>query len=315
MFDRIISVDWSGAGSETDGVDLRIAVFDAQTAKSMIVDRPYQNRTVVSWSRQAFRAWIVDQLRDKRRALIAMDFGFGLPWGSDTAVFGVTGWREMIRKIAEKYEANGTARSTAYAVNADVRHCGHGPYRFDDNRNDFRFYLDKGVAYYRLTELIAPQSISQWYLGSGGTVGFHTISGLAAINHLVREREAGRFDFVVWPHESLVPDETKHVLVESYPAVCSALCCTRCQRTYPARQPGTSRKTYVPRFCQPCNQIDIWKDSNQEDAWKVLQLLVATRNDGTLAELFQIKEQPFGRINSVEFEKQIQFEGFILGMN
>ena len=41
MFDRIISVDWSGAGSETDGVDLRIAVFDGATNQSFIVDRPY----------------------------------------------------------------------------------------------------------------------------------------------------------------------------------------------------------------------------------------------------------------------------------
>src|SRR5712691_9230046 len=106
MFDRIISVDWSGAGRETDGVDLRIAAFDAATNQSFIVTRPYKKRTVASWSRQAFRGWIVDQLRDKQPTLVAMDFGFGLPWGSDQAVFGVAGWREMIRAIAERYEEN-----------------------------------------------------------------------------------------------------------------------------------------------------------------------------------------------------------------
>lgn len=287
MFDRIISVDWSGAGSESEGVDLRIVVFDAAKNQSIIVDRPYQKRTVVSWSRQAFRAWIVEQLLDKRPALVAMDFGFGLPWASDHAVFGVAGWRAMIRKIGEKYEENGTARATAHAINDEERFDGHGPYRFDEHRNDFRFYSNNGVAYYRLTEMIAPQGISQWYLGSGGTVGFHTISGLAAINCLIQEREAGRLDFVVWPHESLAPDGTKHVLVESYPAV------YECPDDY-----------------GPCRA----NDQNQQDAWKVLQTVLKRRNDGSLARLFQIKEQPFGRIAGVEFSKQIQFEGFIFGI-
>jgi hypothetical protein len=139
-----------------------------------------------------------------------------------------------------------------------------------------------------LTELIAPQGISQWYFGSGGTVGFHTISGLSAINHLVQEREAGRLDFMVWPHEGLTPDGKKHVLVESYPAICAC--------------PGDYGE------CRPTDQ-------NQRDAWKVLQTLLKKRNEGTLQLLFQIKEQPFGRITGVDFEKQIQFEGFILGMN
>jgi hypothetical protein len=286
MFDRIISIDWSGAGREDEGVDLRIAVFDGVTNQSRIEDRQYQNRTVVSWSRQAFRAWIADQLRDAPPTLVAMDFGFGLPWGSDQAVFGVAGWRQMIGAIAGRYDEKGTARATAEAVNHEERF--GGPYRFDDNRNDFRFYSDNGVAYYRLTELIAPQGISQWYLGSGGTVGFHTISGLSAINDLVQEREAGRLDFVVWPHESLAPDGTKHVLVESYPAVCQG-----------------------PGDYGPCRV----NDQNQRDAWKVLQMLVTKRNDGALPRLFQIKEQPFGRITGVDFKKQIQFEGFILGLN
>src|SRR5690349_12703034 len=100
MFERIISVDWSGAGRDDEGVDLRIAHFDAATNQSRIEHRQYQNRTVASWSRRAFRAWIIERLRDGQPTLVAMDFGFGLPWGSDQAVFGVTGWREMIGAIA-----------------------------------------------------------------------------------------------------------------------------------------------------------------------------------------------------------------------
>jgi hypothetical protein len=288
MFERIISVDWSGAGSESESVDLRIAMFDAKDGISVIVNRPHQKRTVAGWSRQAFRNWLGEQLQDKRPALVAMDFGFGLPWGSDRAVCGVKGWHDMVEKIAEKYEQCGTARATAKAFNAEERFDGHGPYRFNESRTDFRFYLDQGVPYYRLTELIAPQGISQWYLGSGGTVGFHTITGLAAIHSLIQERSAGTLEFVVWPHETLEPNGSQHVLVESYPAICA------CPGEY-----GDCRSN----------------DQNQRDAWKVLQAIRKRQNDCTLNNAFQIKEQPFGRISGVEFWKQVQFEGFIFGIN
>ena len=103
-----------------------------------------------------------------------------------------------------------------------------------------------------LTELIAAQSISQWYLGSGGTVGFHTISGLAAIDHLMGLRDAKEIEFTVWPHETMEPDGTKHVLAESYPALCPQL------------------DDYGP-----CRD----NDDNQKDAWRVLQHLVTARSE------------------------------------
>ena len=287
MFDRIISVDWSGAGSEKKPVALRVAVFDAATSESSIVACREGKRNRASWSRQAFRDWIVEQLRDKRSALVAMDFGFGLPWRADQAIFGVQGWRTMLKAIAQRYGAAGTARAAAEAINAEERFAGHGPYRFNKRRNDFRFYLENEVAYYRQTELIAPQAISQWYLGSGGTVVFHTISGLAALDFLIEKRDAREIDFVVWPQESRTPDGSKHVLVESYPSICP-----------------------VPSNFGPCRP----RDGNQKDAWKVLQMLVAKRSEGKLADLFRIPELPFGRVDGVSWDKQVQFEGWILGL-
>ena len=43
-------------------------------------------------------------------------------------------------------------------------------------------------------------------------------------------------------------------------------------------------------------------------------MLVKKRTEGTLARMFQIKEQRFGRITGVDFKRQIEFEGFILGL-
>ena len=292
MFGRIISIDWSGAGSETEGVDLRVVTHDTATGVSAAVNRQVGKRTYQSWSRDACRSWLIEQLRGETPTLVALDFGFGMPWGADRAVFGVSGWRDMLRAVADQYRKQGTARATALAVNDEERFAGHGPYRFDDSRADFRFYADHDVAYYRLTELVAPQAISQWYLGSGGTVGFHTITGLAAIQHLIEWREAGEIDFRVWPHEVLKPDGSGHVLVESYPAIC--------------RPPDDA----TAEWWGPCRA----DDDHQRDAWKVLQYIVAARKDGTLPRAFEIPELRFGRIKDVGFWEQIQFEGCIFGL-
>jgi len=215
-----------------------------------------------------------------------MDFGFGFPWGTDRTVFETTGWRQMLRKIGKLYVEHETARNTAEFINAGENFDGHGPFRFDHSRNDFRFYKQYGVGYYRLTELIAPQAISQCYLGSGGTVGFHTITGLAAIDWLIGLREKGELDFEVWPHETLRPSGERHLLVESYPAICPKLA------------------SYGP-----C------KDGHQRDAWRVLAYLSLANDEGRLSEMFEIKEMPFGRIDDVYFFEQIRFEGFIIGLH
>jgi hypothetical protein len=223
MFERIISIDWSGAGSENEGVDLRVALWERGNG-AILIDRQAGQHTYRSWSRSACRAWLTERLADETsRTLVAMDFGFGLPWGADRATFEVNGWQAMICRTQKLYEQNQTARAMAMAVNEDERFNGHGPYRFDDNRSDFRFFLDHGVGYYRLTELAAPQAVSQWYLGSGGTVGFHSITGMAAIAHLMDLRRQKKLDFLIWPHEADQPNGNKHVLVESYPAVCPNL--------------------------------------------------------------------------------------------
>lgn len=287
MFDRIISIDWSGAGTEGQGVDLRVATHDFATHSSRIVDRPHTGRAVASWSREIFRSWVIEQLQEQSPTLIALDFGFGLPWGADRELFGVNGWRDMLRAIGEVYRRRQTARSAAQEINANPAFGGHGPYRFNDSRNDFRFYMDHGVSYYRLTELLAPQAISQWYLGSGGTVGFHTISGLSMLDQLISLRESNKINFSVWPHEVWTPDCGQHLFVESYPALCPHL------------------DDYGP--CRA-------NDGNQKDAWKVLQYLVSARMENRLPDLFSIPETPFGRLIDVAFRQQVQFEGFILGL-
>jgi hypothetical protein len=284
-FRRIVSIDWSGAGSEHERVDLAIAIWEQKSAWNIqlppVIGSRKESR---KWKRSEVRQWLASILSDGNSTLVAMDFGFGLPWGADRAIFSVDGWRPMIHKIADLYGEQGTARAAAQAINALPAFSGHGPFRFNETRHDYRFYVQKSVAYYRLTELAAPQAISQWYLGSGGTVGFHTITGLSTINHLVDLREEGRVRFKVWPHETLIPEG--NTLIESYPALCPKLA-----------------------YYGPCQGDD------EEDAWKVLEFLVGVQQAGRIAGLFDLQPLPFGRAEGVEFQRQVQFEGYILGLN
>lgn len=194
----------------------------------------------------------------------------------------------MLNALADLYCLHGTARATAEAINADPSFDGHGPYRFNENRTDYRFYLDHGVAYYRVAELAVPQAISQWYLGSGGTVGFHTISGLASLAGLLSRRDAGELSFDVWPQEVFEPQADKHLLVESYPAIFPKL---------DDKDDG------------PCT------DDHQRDAWRVLDWVLWADETETLRAAFTIPLTHFGRIERVSFLGQVRFEGWIIGVS
>lgn len=82
---------------------------------------------------------------------------------------------------------------------------------------DARWYARTGVPFYRQTELLIPQAISQFYLGSVGVVGFQTITLPAALHELGMRRARDEILFDVWPHEIISPRAGRHVMVEMLP--------------------------------------------------------------------------------------------------
>jgi hypothetical protein len=279
VFERYISIDWAGAGTENQRGDLRVVQAFRRNGEATIVPPPWPG--VVNWTRGECRRYLVQALReDQPRCLVAMDFGFGYPWRADASIFDGGGWRTMLRRLAKVYTDKETARSTAEAINSFERFGGRGPYRFDRDRSDFRFYLDHGISYYRLVEMAVPQAISQWYLGAGNAVGFGSITGMAALHRLIELRDEGEVEFRVWPQEGLVPDPDKHILAESYPAI------------YPE-----------------LSDYGECTDEHCRDAWKALRWMTVQDERGSLERCFEIGPQPFGRVECVDFEEQIRFEG------
>lgn len=282
MFERLISIDWSGASSDTSRVDLRIAQWTQ--AGATLVPPPSRLRAR-SWPRSEALAFLTRKLHpQKPRTAVALDFAFGLPWGSDARVFDVVGWRAMLRSIRDLLLQHGTARATARAINSRPEFQGHGPYRFDEGRADFRFYLRHGVPYYRVVELVVPQAISVWYLGSGAAVGFHTITGLACLGALLDRREEGLVDFSVWPEEMAAPPFPGHVLLEGYPAL------------FPA-----------PESFGPC------RDAHERDAWRMLDWMRMKNTDGGLERGLNLPANLLGGLLPDALER-IRFEGWILGV-
>lgn len=286
MFKRYISVDWSGSDHEDRRVNLRVVEATPRGNNGTVVPPPEARKGVRAWARAECRRWLAQTLRvDQPRCLIAMDFGFGYPWGADVSVFGSDRWEGMLGAVSGLYAEEGTARAVAQKINSSQSFGGHGPYRFNDTRTDFRFYLDNATPYYRLVEMAVPQAISQWYLGSGGTVGFSSITGMAALHHLMEMRGQGEVDFRVWPQEGFAPEEDKHVIVESYPAI------------YPE-----------PPDYGGCT------DEHCRDAWRVLQWMLGHHENEALGDYFDIAPVPFGRVENVSFDEQVRFEGWIFGV-
>jgi hypothetical protein len=189
----------------------------------------------------------------------------------------------MIERIAALFQNVPTAREVASQINVENP---PGPFRFNEARNAHRHYLDQNVGYYRLAEIATPQSVSPWYLGSGATVGFQTLTGLSMLHRILSRRSACRFPraLKVWPHEGLTPKSDAHVVAECYPSM-SPL------SFVPTNEPNPHARDAL--------RVAAWLSSLTPAEWP---------------SMFQVPPISFGRYEGVPLEDQIRFEGWILGI-
>lgn len=273
-FERWVGIDWSGAGTNQTRVNLAIC-DDPGTGPRIVLPAGKSRR----WTRDEVYDWLLGVLHpESPRAIVGLDAALGYPVGTALALTGAESWRGLVAELARELDLHGTARAAAHAINDRFK--DGGPFRFDDSRNDRRFYLNHDVAYFRQGDLITPQCISAFYMGSGAAVGFHTITALATLSRLMDAREEGLVDFHVWPQEGLKP-RAVHVIAETYPALYS-----------PAKTPSS-----------------VELNGDEEDAWKIAEWL---RNHST-QDIFEIPDLACGRHTNVDLETQLLVEGWILG--
>jgi len=287
LFSRYIAIDWSGAATATDGVDLAIVVGEGRGSARVV--RPPAIRGRTKWSRLACEEWLRTQLTaNAPRTLVLIDAGFSYPSGAARLLVGAKSWTELVHAMGERCRTHGTARGVGAHINE--RFADGAPFRFDAIRSDARWYARNEIAYYRQTELLVPQVISEFYLGSGAAVGFHTITLLATLSALMRDRERGDLAFDVWPQETFAPRAGRHVLAECYPSLCRA--------TAPLR----------------ATEANANLNPHEADALVACEWARARDRKGTLASSFELREVPIGRDTRLSWRAQIAEEGWILGV-
>lgn len=279
LFARYLAVDWSGASTSTKGVDIAV-VAGGRVDAPRVVPPPSGRR----WSRATCETWLRRELANEAPTLVLVDAGLAYPSGAARAMVGAASWRELVRALADLYRANGTARAVAEAINA--RFTDGAPFRFDASRADARWYARHLVPYYRQTELLVPQAISELYFGSGAAVGFHTITFLAALDDLILRRDAGELAFDVWPFE-IASAPRGHVVVECYPALCRGIL-------------GAPKDPAL--------------DPHENDAMVACTWARTLDARDGLASLFDVREVPIGRDTRSSWSAQIQEEGWIFGV-
>lgn len=286
MFNHFVGIDWSGAGSAKKAASIRVVWTSTKDGSIHTEPPPNPKRKgQKGWAREDFVSWLISFLKSHSKCLVAMDFGFGYPYMASSVVFGSKSWQEMVAKVGSHLQETKSPRVLFDRINKLPKFYNEGPFIGDCNRQENGFWSQHGVAYYRLTELAAPQAISQWYRGSGPKVAYSTVTGIAMLSELLKLR-SDRFDFEVWPQETEAcgPPTKPHVLVEAYPGL----------------------------FDLPVLKFT---DEHDRDAKKIIAWLLSRKD--TLRNVFTLREEsfPFGRHKgSQSFWNQVREEGWILGV-
>ncbi|RAL21791.1 hypothetical protein DL240_13140 [Lujinxingia litoralis] len=224
-FERIIGIDWAGAGRDDQRVGLRIVEAAAgQPAREV---RPPGTRAR-NWKRVEVFDYLRELLRpDAPRTLVGIDASLGYPVGAASEVFGVESWRALVARIAAMRRDAPTLDAFLDRVNMPfAEEVGVPLYSRDregrawdrPHHSPGEFYSARGVAYWRMVELFLPQSLSAFYMGPGPMVAGHTLTCLAMLDALLTLRDAGELDVSVWPQEGGLSG-THHVIAECYPSM------------------------------------------------------------------------------------------------
>lgn len=235
-FDRIVTVDWSGASTPRAGKD-SIWVCDLDVASECwsLVNPP---------TRQRAEALLRDLLRGaaRHRVLLAVDVALAYPAGfADAAGLGGEGppWERTWQHLEEAVVDDDRNRSNRFAVAAALneRIGGGGPGPFWGcppaaagptlaTRKPSR-YPFAGLAELRVAEAVMRAAghrvLSPWQLYGAGSVGSQTLTGIPVLARLRCAPDlAGRIR--LWPCETgFVPDPAQEpgavVVAECWPGI------------------------------------------------------------------------------------------------
>jgi hypothetical protein len=229
LFDRILIVDWSGAGQPVTGKNSLWACLARREG----------DRDVIEWienfaTRHAFiqrlDGVVGAAIAEGQRLLCGFDFAFGYPAGTAERLTGSADWRALWRKIADEIEDAPDNCNNRFdlASRWNATHFAGEP-RFwgRPHQHVYADLSDKkppaptnAPLAFRRSEQFAKGAKSVWQLTYNGSVGSQTLLGIARLSRFLDESGHGE-NVAVWPFETGFAGsfEKPVVFAEIYPSL------------------------------------------------------------------------------------------------
>ena len=229
LFDRILIVDWSGAGQPVTGKNSLWACLARREGDGHVIEWNENFST-----RHAFmhrlEAVVGAAVAEGKRLLCGFDFAFGYPAGTAERLTGNADWCALWRKIADEIEDAPDNRNNRF----DLASCWNAEYFAGEprfwGRPHQHAYADlsdkkppasaKAPLAFRRSEQFAKGAKSVWQLTYNGSVGSQTLLGIARLSRFLDESGHGGH-IAVWPFETgfATTFDKSVIFAEIYPSL------------------------------------------------------------------------------------------------
>jgi precorrin-8X/cobalt-precorrin-8 methylmutase len=210
LFDRILIVDWSGAGQPVTGKNSLWACLARREGDGHAIEW-IENFSTRHAFRHRLEAVVGAAVAEGQRLLCGFDFAFGYPAGTAERLTGEPHWRNLWRKIADEIEDGEDNRNNRFdlASRWNAKHFSGEP-RFW-GRPHQHVYADlsdkkppaptEAPLAFRRSEQFAKGAKSVWQLTYNGSVGSQTLLGINRLSRFLDESGHGEH-IAVWPFET-----------------------------------------------------------------------------------------------------------------
>lgn len=229
LFDRILIVDWSGAGQPVTGKNSLWACLARREGDRAVIEwnENFSTRHVFM---QRLDAVVGAAVVEGQRLLCGFDFAFGYPTGTAERLTGSADWRALWRKIADEIEDAPDNRNNRFdlASRWNATHFAGEP-RFwgRPHQHVYADLSDKKPPApqspplaFRRSEYFAKGAKSVWQLTYNGSVGSQTLLGINRLSRFLDESDHSEH-IAVWPFETGFAGsfEKPVVFAEIYPSL------------------------------------------------------------------------------------------------
>jgi precorrin-8X/cobalt-precorrin-8 methylmutase len=229
LFDRILIVDWSGAGQPVTGKNSLWACLARREGDGHAIEW-IENFSTRHAFIERLEAVVSAAVAENHRLLCGFDFAFGYPAGTAERLTGAADWRALWRKIADEIEDAPDNRNNRFdlASRWNATHFAGEP-RFW-GRPHQHVYADlsdkkppaptEAPLAFRRSEHFAKGAKSVWQLSYNGSVGSQTLLGIARLSRFLDESGYGQH-IAVWPFETgfAASFDQPIVFAEIYPSL------------------------------------------------------------------------------------------------